>query len=1072
VSKAEHRLPSRSRRAGIVATLTSFRGRDGRGTPAPRLLLLALVFALCAFGFGVASATAEAPQVTTPEVSEISYTTAHVKAKIDRGGEGTGWYFEVSTDGSNWERTNVEGFTEEGTGLQTVEGDITSLKPGTTYQIRVTAQNGSATVTSAEPNPEFTTKTLPAPTVSIDPVTTFTGTTATFSGTINPNAPAGNPQASEVEWHFQCTPDCPNVSIASSPTPNPIPADAANHVVSGKATGLEPNTTYEVTLVGSNAGGPVEAGPVSFKTAIVAPGAQTIPAFVLEGGTSALLGARINPHNSSTKYWFELEGPVGGAVAIPATEDASAGNGGSAQFVTQKALNLSPATTYHFKVIATSAGGTSEGASVPFTTPTPAPAEGECANKQFRVGPSASLPDCRAFELASAPDLLGYSIKRVATRNGETVTPFPAVAEDGNATLWGTDGLRSENDSDGLYDNYISRRTPDGWRSEFVSPPGSKVAQEPLLAYADPNFDRLVWDTGAQRLDPTDPDAGLVSEGTSGGGTYSSTLLDLMRREPDGQYARLSKGPAETRVASEPGTGSEAGKQFNTEPAQVVGAPRFSKDGMHVAFSWKGPKLTSDGFTGDKFSLGAYVGDGQTTTAITDPTSGQVEIAAISDDGGTIAYVVTSGGSSEHFLKIRTDGLTRTINVGEFNGFSGNFLVWYMSGDGQSLVYSSSEQETSDDTDSSFDLYEYDLSTETSHRLSAPTGAPTGPDSGNSDNCPGSWSGRCSPIVSAVSNDGSKVYFVSPELLDGDRGVEGEPNLYYREGGATTYVGSLVAGDEARFGGPYGGPFGGFVPAGVDIGLGGNGAQFTPDQSKLIFQSKARLTAYDNHEFKEIYVYDPAADELSCASCRLNGSQPAGDTEMRLSEQPYEFKAPTAPVSIVASDDSGGHIFFATYDSLRPGDTDQRSDVYSVDVDHGTIAALGNLTDDQDNYFWGAAVGGRDVFIASTSRLTEEEKSTGAYKLWDARIGGGFAPPLPPPSETCEGDPCHGTGSEAPASAGSGSSRFEGPADPPVKHKKKHKKHRKHHKHKKHHKHGKGKKHAAKHGADDKRRNH
>jgi hypothetical protein len=979
------------------------------------------------------------PTVEIKPVGAVTATTAIFAGHIDTNTPpdesslfDVQWHFECTP-----ECPGLEGTITAAEGEADVEVEAKGLVPNTDYEVSLVAQNAGAPVSDGPI--AFKTDQIPAPTVKIDPVTAITARTAHFSGLIKPNSPGvGDPAASDVRWHFQCEPECPGLSdeeIVSNGT--------AEEVVEVDAAGLEPHTTYKVTLIGKNAGEPVTAGPVEFTTDEVAPSVQTIPAFVLEGGTSALLGARVNPHNSATKYWFELEGPIGGTVAIPASEDAAAGNGGVAQFVSQKALNLSPGTTYHFHVVATSAGGTTDGNNVAFTTPTPAPAEGECSNKQFRVGPSAPLPDCRAFELVSAPDLGGHSVLHPFTNLAVFKQEFPAVSQDGNAAIWATDGIRPETDSDGNWDNYLSRRTSAGWHSEYVSPPASKRAAEPFIAFAEPtSFNRLVWDVASESIDPTDPDIGLVSPPTSSGGTNSSSYRDLLRREPDGQFVRFTKGPAEERAE---------GQSIFYAP------PLFSQDAMHTTFSWAGPKLTADAEPG-----AAYVSDGQTTMPINDAFPEEIRPQAISDDGGTVVYQPLFG----KYLKILTDGLTRTITVAEVESVGGGgFKVWHLSGDGQSLLYSSGLQETSDDSDNSSDLYEYDVATETKHRISAPTGAPTGPNSGNNDNCPGSWRGDCNPDVVAVSSDGSGVYFVSPELLDGALGVAGEPNLYYRAGGVTTYVGSLVSGDDT-------GPFDGRDPTGGPAGLGANAAQMTPDGSKLIFQSKARLTGYDNHEMNEIYLYDPANGELTCASCRLNGSQPAGQTELRLRDPQFEFRAPLKPLSIVASDESGEHIFFATYDSLRPGDTDQKPDVYSTDLQHGTISALGNLTADQDNYFWGASDDGRDVFMLSTSRLNDEERSVGAYKLWDARIGGGFAAPLPPPGETCEGDPCHGPGSAAPEASGSGTSKFEGPGNPPVKQKKKRKHHKKHHKRKEHHKHGKGKKHAAKHRADDKRRNH
>jgi hypothetical protein len=80
---------------------------------------------------------------------------------------------------------------------------------------------------------------------------------------------------------------------------------------------------------------------------------------------------------------------------------------------------LQPGTTYHYRFLAKSSGGGptvgEERAFRTFAAPSPPPA---CpANEAFRTGPSAELPDCRAYEMVSP------ATRRAATRRpgkGET----------------------------------------------------------------------------------------------------------------------------------------------------------------------------------------------------------------------------------------------------------------------------------------------------------------------------------------------------------------------------------------------------------------------------------------------------------------------------------------------------------------------------------------------------------------------------------------------------------------------------------------------------------------------------
>jgi DNA-binding beta-propeller fold protein YncE len=87
---------------------------------------------------------------------------------------------------------------------------------------------------------------------------------------------------------------------------------------------------------------------------------------------TAIMQATINPRESNTTYRFEW-GPsttYGTTVPVP---DAGIGAGVSDVNVGQQLAGLQPGTTYHFRVVATNSGGTTDGSDATFITRLPVP---------------------------------------------------------------------------------------------------------------------------------------------------------------------------------------------------------------------------------------------------------------------------------------------------------------------------------------------------------------------------------------------------------------------------------------------------------------------------------------------------------------------------------------------------------------------------------------------------------------------------------------------------------------------------------------------------------------------------
>jgi hypothetical protein len=219
--------------------------------------------------------------------------------------------------------------------------------------------------------------------------------------------------------------------------------------------------------------------------------------------------------------------------------------------------------------------------------------------------------------------------------------------------------------------------------------------------------------------------------------------------------------------------------------------------------------------------------------------------------------------------------------------------------------------------------------------------------------------------------------------------------------------------------------------------------QVSPDGSHMAFLTASPVTQYDNAGHLEMYLYDPSTRAVVCASCLPSGAPPNSDV---LASQNGLFMA------------NDGRVFFSTEDALVQGDTNDGFDVYEYVngrpqlITPGTGETLGTagfLAVENTPGLTGVSADGRDVYFSTYNTLVSQDHNGLFLKFYDARAGGGFSAPAPPPPCNAA-DECHGAGSSGPAgfqnhtgtALGSG-----GNASPraSARHEKKHQKHHKRH---------------------------
>jgi hypothetical protein len=250
-----------------------------------------------------------------------------------------------------------------------------------------------------------------APTVTVDPASRVSGTSALITGTINPNA---LPTVWRVA-HGTNSAYYTNVLGA-------LPADATAISVRTNLYWLDPSTSYHYQLVASNSAGQASSPDMSFTT-----GGANVPSVGLFGPeqittSDIAVSGVIIPNGLVTSFSLFWGTNTAydhndGWVTLPA-QDTWILVGGSM-------LGLSPGTTYHCQLVASNSDGYGYSADMTLTTLTPPPPP---QSPTVITGPATSITDISAYLTGSiAPNgaTADYTFLWGATTAYGNTTGFP-----------------------------------------------------------------------------------------------------------------------------------------------------------------------------------------------------------------------------------------------------------------------------------------------------------------------------------------------------------------------------------------------------------------------------------------------------------------------------------------------------------------------------------------------------------------------------------------------------------------------------------------------------------------------
>jgi sugar lactone lactonase YvrE len=852
-------------------------------------------------------------------------------------------------------------------------------------------------------------------------------TSAKLNASINPEGPQA------TKYHFEYG---ESEAYGQSTAQTALTPGFEDQAASAQIAGLQPDTTYHFRVVAENALAQTATGPdQTFTTAppvsIESESASQVTA------TSAKLTTELNAHGLPSEFHFEYGTGTAYGQSAP-VPDAEAGKSSQSASFSVAIQNLSPNTTYHYRVVAHNALGSSEGPDRTFTT----------------QGVEASpLADDRAWEMVSPPKKHGVSLEAI-TREGGAIQ----AAADGSGLAYialGPATGEPQGNRSSVPSELLSRRTAPGtWSTQDITTPRQGVVG--VFPGSPSEYKLFSPDLARAALEPFG--ATPLSPQTSERTPY--------RREADGTFTPLVY-PGNVAAGTKFGGEEIKPEAFVNGVAFLTATPDlthllvssptslvegFETPGGSGIYEWSGGTLAPVSILSDGTATGGFVGN-----------AGSQMRGAISDDGTRVFFV----GAADTNLYVRDTTLKETLRVDAseegVKESEGGAKFQLASPDGQRVLFTDEQRLTKDATAKAGepDLYECAIEVAGVELRCALHDLSVDPHLGEAASVQGA--------VLGASEDGRLVYFVARGALgeegEGEEAKGGQcPNpaegqcvnlyAYDTQSGQRHLVAVLSGEDRPDWN------------AGEDTDLGELTSRVSPDGRYLAFMSKRSLTGYDNRDAasgaldQEVYEYDSQSGKLSCASCDPTGQRPAGVFDedefpgllvdrARLwggqtlagsipgwTRVDFRFQKNAVYQSRYLSD--SGRLFFNSPVGLVPGDGNASEDVYeyepqgigSCGAAPACLSLVSSGTSAEESAFLDASESGDDVFFLTAAQLSgeDEDNALDAYDAHVCSLAPGCAPPSsgsPPPCASA--DACRAAPTPQPGIFGApASSTFSG----------------------------------------------
>lgn len=288
-----------------------------------------------------------------------------------------------------------------------------------------------------------------APTVSTGRATSLTQSAARLGGTVNSH---GHP----TTYHFQYG---TSASYGSTTPSHSVRSSTTAVNISANPRGLLNGTTYHYRVIASNAFGTTRGSDRTFTTPGTPPTASTGgPGAITQ--SAATVSGLVNTHGHSTTYQFQYGSTTSYGSTTPSRP---AGSSHAAVNISANLSGLTNGTTYHYRVIASNAFGTTRGSDQIFTTPGTPPtastggpgsitqsaatirglvnAHGHSTTYQFEYGTTTAYGSATPSQSAGSGTTPLHLSARLSGLTAATTYHYRIVASNGFGTTRGSDQI-------------------------------------------------------------------------------------------------------------------------------------------------------------------------------------------------------------------------------------------------------------------------------------------------------------------------------------------------------------------------------------------------------------------------------------------------------------------------------------------------------------------------------------------------------------------------------------------------------------------------------------------------------
>jgi hypothetical protein len=340
-------------------------------------------------------------------------------------GTGIGWWqFNLPTKTVEAE-VNAEEWLQ--TILKLVDDKVRECGKESCTARKVDFDSSAATTEANRPYLSVVYK-APAPIVTTEATSGLSETGVTLKGQVNPHG-----YATTYQFEYGTT---TSYGTKVPATAESIGSGKTNVTVGKAITGLKGATTYHYRVSATNAFGTSAGEDKTFRTPKL-PTATTEAAVINEAGVA--LKGTVTPYGPNVSFQFEYGTTTSYGSAAPSSP-ASISSESSPVAVSETMKGLSPGTTYHYRLRATSPPGSSLGVDKTFTAPSPPTVvTGPSANTNTATGTLLGTVNPNRLESAfyfeyGPTTAYGSKTPSVEGHVGPGENPIPVSGTTGNLT--------------------------------------------------------------------------------------------------------------------------------------------------------------------------------------------------------------------------------------------------------------------------------------------------------------------------------------------------------------------------------------------------------------------------------------------------------------------------------------------------------------------------------------------------------------------------------------------------------------------------------------------------------------